>query len=48
MSGNLDPVTSHFYKKKKSSAQESIFLDEYENEKNDVMIYGLIEGDYWR
>ena len=48
MGGNFDPVTSHFYKKKKSSAQETIVFDESENEDNNVMIYGLIEGGGWR
>ena len=44
----MDPVTSHFYKKKKLSAQEPIVLGESENENNDVMISGLIEGGSWR
>ena len=48
MGGNLDPITSLFYKKKKSSAQKPIFLGEYENKNNNVIISGLIEGDDWR
>ena len=42
--GNLDPVTSHFYKKN-SSAQEPIVLDESEDENNDVMISGITDGN---
>ena len=48
MGGNFDPIASLFYKKKKSSAQIPIFLGEYENKNNNVIISGLIEGDDWR
>ena len=48
MGGNLDPVTSYFYKKKKSLSQEPIVLDESENEKNDVMNSGIFYWDGWR
>ena len=48
MGGNLDPFTSHFYKKKDLSAQEPIVLDESENENNDVMISVPIEENDWR
>ena len=48
MGGDLDPVTSYFYKKKKLSAQEPIVLDESKNENNDVMISVPIEENDWR
>ena len=44
----MDPFTSHLYKKKRSSAQEPIFLGESENENNDVIISVLVEGNDWR
>ena len=47
MGGNLDQVTPHFYKNKKSSAKEPIVLGESKNENNFVMISVIIEGDDW-
>ena len=45
MCGDLDPVTSYFYKKKTKSAQEPNVLDESEDENNDVMISGITDGN---
>ena len=47
MGDNLDLMTSNFYKKNKSSAQEPIVIDESEKINNDVIISGLIECNDW-
>ena len=47
MGRNFDPVTSHFYKKKKLSAREPIVFGGSENGNNYVIIYGPIDGVDW-